>query len=521
MPPLLYPPPYFKFRYHGNYVGPGWSAGKYQASVVRSNVQPVDEFDATAKEHDASYARGKKLKSADYKFYRSNIGKGWKRSLAAIAVGTQGYFRNDDEKEIIHQKKKLMSRGRTAYRTPSVSRLRSVSMRGRTVSRSRSMSAPKKRIVSLVVRKRRNGGAMPGVASGKVKFLPKKVKRYLKKFNASVDVCRESSGSLSSKTCNYLGHGTGLILQIYRSIGMCLVKHAFNQYDIFIRNFSDTIGDYTNSSVIYSINYYLSPRVVGQTGSVSSSYTSATVFLNLSNDIGNTMRQLVCDNPEIQFNAIRFDFLLATTPAVNKTVQIDLRFLTFEYKCKSSLKMQNRSRNSLGTEADEVDNVPLNGRSYETSGTGFTYLDFNRRAIANVPFIIDPISGVITYNGDDDATNNLKEPPKAKFFLQSKYSGKLVLEPGHIKTSILTETKRMSLEKLVLLSKGDFTSLKVLARIGKSRMFALEKMISTNDGVAELATSVFFENNYDLNVKIAVDNRQATVPVVYLTGGVS
>jgi len=48
------------------------------------------------------------------------------------------------------------------------------------------MSAPKKRIVSLVVRKRRNGGAMPGVASGKVKFLPKKVKRYLKKFNASV-----------------------------------------------------------------------------------------------------------------------------------------------------------------------------------------------------------------------------------------------------------------------------------------------------------------------------------------------
>ena len=60
-------------RYHGNYVGPGWSAGKYQASVAKSKVPPVDEFDRTAMEHDAAYAKGKNLKAADYKFLAPTV----------------------------------------------------------------------------------------------------------------------------------------------------------------------------------------------------------------------------------------------------------------------------------------------------------------------------------------------------------------------------------------------------------------------------------------------------------------
>lgn len=83
----------FSFRYHGNYAGPGWSAGKYQKSVAGSSVPAIDEFDETAKEHDAAYALGKDLKKADYKFFKQNFGKGFKRSVAALAVGAQGYLR--------------------------------------------------------------------------------------------------------------------------------------------------------------------------------------------------------------------------------------------------------------------------------------------------------------------------------------------------------------------------------------------------------------------------------------------
>jgi hypothetical protein len=78
--------------YHGNYVGPGWSAGKYQNSVV-SDVPPIDEFDATAKRHDEAYAKGEDLVKADAEFAKVNIGKGFKRTAAGLAVGAQGKIR--------------------------------------------------------------------------------------------------------------------------------------------------------------------------------------------------------------------------------------------------------------------------------------------------------------------------------------------------------------------------------------------------------------------------------------------
>jgi hypothetical protein len=78
-------------RYHGNYVGPNWSAGKYQSSVDDPSVPAVDDFDQTGLEHDRAYARGENLNAADDRFYRQNIGQGIKRSVAALAV--KGYSR--------------------------------------------------------------------------------------------------------------------------------------------------------------------------------------------------------------------------------------------------------------------------------------------------------------------------------------------------------------------------------------------------------------------------------------------
>jgi len=83
-------------RYHGNYCGPDWSAGEHQPSVV-SDVPPIDEFDGTCKPHDATYALGGDLLQADLDFYHANIGKGLKRSVAALAVGAQAAFRAIDK----------------------------------------------------------------------------------------------------------------------------------------------------------------------------------------------------------------------------------------------------------------------------------------------------------------------------------------------------------------------------------------------------------------------------------------
>lgn len=75
-------------KYHGNYCGPYWSAGEAQPSVV-SDVPAIDEFDETCKVHDAVYAVNGDLSRADHDFYASNVGHGFKRSVAALAVKMQ------------------------------------------------------------------------------------------------------------------------------------------------------------------------------------------------------------------------------------------------------------------------------------------------------------------------------------------------------------------------------------------------------------------------------------------------
>jgi len=80
-------------RYHGNYCGPGWSAGKYQPSVNQPEVSSIDEFDETCKVHDARYAKKDDLSEADFEFARANIGLNPKRTAAGMAVGIQGVAR--------------------------------------------------------------------------------------------------------------------------------------------------------------------------------------------------------------------------------------------------------------------------------------------------------------------------------------------------------------------------------------------------------------------------------------------
>jgi hypothetical protein len=76
------------FRFHGNYCGPGWSAGKYQSSVV-SDVESVDELDQACKVHDASYAMGEDLMMADRKFINDVPKTDVKGLIAAGMVGAQ------------------------------------------------------------------------------------------------------------------------------------------------------------------------------------------------------------------------------------------------------------------------------------------------------------------------------------------------------------------------------------------------------------------------------------------------
>lgn len=73
------------YKYHGNWCGPGWSDGQWQNSV-KGFAPAIDEFDETCRQHDFALSGGNSDYAADDTFVRSNLGKGTKRTVAALAV---------------------------------------------------------------------------------------------------------------------------------------------------------------------------------------------------------------------------------------------------------------------------------------------------------------------------------------------------------------------------------------------------------------------------------------------------
>lgn len=87
-------------RYHGNYCGPNWSAGKHQQSVI-SGLRGIDDFDEACRIHDAKYASGQDLKLADQEFYEAVMKlPSIKAKIAGLLVGLQGKFRTAGMKTI-------------------------------------------------------------------------------------------------------------------------------------------------------------------------------------------------------------------------------------------------------------------------------------------------------------------------------------------------------------------------------------------------------------------------------------
>jgi hypothetical protein len=92
-----------RVKYHGNWCGPGWSDGDWVDS--RKGYAPaIDEFDETCRQHDFALASGARNREADRKFVESNLGKGAKRTLAAVAVAARDYIQTFTDKPQIQIK---------------------------------------------------------------------------------------------------------------------------------------------------------------------------------------------------------------------------------------------------------------------------------------------------------------------------------------------------------------------------------------------------------------------------------
>lgn len=516
-------------RYHGNYVGPGWSAGKYQNSVANSDVPAIDEFDETAKEHDAAYALHKDLKSADYKFFYKNIGKGIKRSAAAIAVGAQGLLRpnsfipeKDSGSDMAVGKRrrprKSMGGSRTVPPTPRTparpnARGRSAT-RAPSSNRSMSVGTPTpNRTVSVGTQTRRRRSTGPNVVNtnytGRAGNANKRVKPLSQIVKYGVQVTGEQGHIVSTDRCQFIGHATCPVDLCKRAFFRALVKLVLIRANKLNPKWDQVPWD-THPTDVIIIEYRES----------------------------NDPTQFTIQSPAVAFGTLTQEGIANALFAVNYSdftvfervlyrpkndtvggVSINLLGAKVHMAAFSQLKMQNQTVHvAADNEADDVNNVPLIGKSYQGTGSGTNFITSQS---GTIPFIADNITGTIN---KASTANETHEPPPARMFSQVRAAGGIRLGPGEIKTSTISYAKVMSLQNFAMLVfTGDPTSASPnryrYRKFGEFKMYALEKQLEFTAPAAETNIKIAYEHDLKFACMISPKRTlQTTSLVTFRTG---
>jgi len=523
---------YFTLRYHGNYVGPGWSDGKYQDSVAYGKRKPVDEFDATAYWHDTAYALGKDRNRADEEFYAANIGKSFKRTAAALAVMAQRKLRGNvvtgtevgfPVKSFLPQKESMArshspgnrsrrngSRGRSPtlrYGAPPVTPARSRSRRSSTVpatvrsmlARSRSRAPIRVDRGTSAPRRVRFQGAAMSSSSGRFPKKGKKTYTNADKFlKSGVVYARESSGVLTTTFAEkaqavLVGHSSLSKIQLVNDISLAYAKwFATTVLKTQIINFSDTIEQKADVYFFYKTH---AGAVVSSTAVYS--IINSTTWLDIAANFVGVMG-LANAQTGFQFCYMTV-YGLTAAGSQTSSYKYDLTKMKFDVYSKSALKIQNRTvNNAANVEEDDVDNVPLYGKFYSGNGN---YIEVDDTIIGTGPFS-DTISSapVVTAKFTASYLQQMREPQPLSVVRKATGIGKVHLSPGSIKTSLLSYRQRFGLNYIVTMlarTGNDLTAATCqIFPLGKFKFFHMEKMIQAVGTTDANAITVAYEVDF-------------------------
>jgi len=208
----------------------------------------------------------------------------------------------------------------------------------------------------------------------------------------------------------------------------------------------------------------------------------------------------------------------------NERQIIDLRTLRFDIVCKSRFKVQNRTFNSENNdEADDVDRVPLYGKSFEykTTGTTFRAAPTNNAATTG-RLTTNPLTGCLPSPAAESGANDTqyKETPISQQVIGCYKTESVHLDPGSIKTSVMYENMNITfaefMRKIIFVGElfrddGSFNQY----WIGKTRLFAFEKMINVPAGAFN-EIRLITEHQIDIGCIPLVRTNYFTVPGIRL-----
>jgi len=357
-------------------------------------------------------------------------------------------------------------------------------------------------------RARRRGAATSksmGFLYTKSKARPKKRKVSKKKLVTRAQITRygtyktvENGDVLTSTHVRYIGHTTHPADQIWNQISKALVKRIAISVGMEVNDFEKTIvasaiGDQ------WQIRY----RTSWDATATLSSHTFISTAVYSLGDVAFDFVTWLIANWNNQYNIDGMTFI-PTTGSKYPLKIINLKQALVHVDIKSTLKIQNRTVNAEGDDSNDVDNAPLYGRGYYGNGNGTQY---NDNTVGTVPFVGDKDTGVISK--DAGASVSLREPPFANMFVSCKQQGKIHLDPGQIKTSVLTYKKTTLLNSLMRQTVMNNSTIgRLYTTSGQFRFFGLEKMIdATSD---PLSIIVAYEHNYLIGLAIQPLNNTIT-----------
>lgn len=285
------------------------------------------------------------------------------------------------------------------------------------------------------------------------------------------------------ETALLIGHTTCTQTDLLRSMAAGLAKLCAFRMKFQIESITNKIqvGAATGRTIVFSLDYR--NGLGGTVGTHDAIMNINATWELLINNWAAWFGTVIGTNRVHVLNRIRIYYeQVGTTPIVNhETIaSIDLAKAKIHLFAKSSLKIQNRTINVAGNdEADDVDNVPLYGKSYYGNGNYVQYGEANAFIYPDNLANENRVTRTFTVN------TSPAEP-----FLKSQLSnctryGKAHLDPGQIKTSVLYFSKTLLVNTLfaeMTRSNGTYgsnASLGCPIQYGKYQMFHLEKMIQS------------------------------------------
>lgn len=448
--------------YHGNYCGPGWSAGKAQPSVAGAAGTAIDEFDESCRLHDLVYAKHGPITKADIKFAIDNLSSMEpKRMVAGAVVGMQGLVRmasgGDPMETDISDSQMvnlLVGNRSQSFSGKSYPGKMRYARRGKSIRtrRPRRFTKGRKRVP---YRKKRFRGKNP--------LRPKKIVKYRKNKRSNFSsgcIYKFETGRVD--TFNKLKCG-------YYMFGMPVQK--------FKDNFFRALTRYIFLKMGYDFQDWDLPiaSVVGESGSIlkiSFNYRSITsaggdANQNLLYDQSSTpassptdsVKQLALNLAALlennwsaaghMFTQLRAQIVTVSPADTKNSCTIDMRNMVIVSHYYGKIKIQNNTLARSGTDTAETDNVynnPLDCIKYKNFG----WRNYIKASVmdgvgSTDEVVIDQDSGISTITTLQNDYDKFPAPST----LGAKKAFRFVMMPGEIKYTDIVFKVKIGLNKLI------------------------------------------------------------------------